>query len=342
MNTLHKIIILLFIFLGTITLSSIFFINHYQKTGPAMLTETWQMSTTDTYNTKVDDATDTLSLHSSDKKSYYIRQSIKPISKPLFVLVKANIRCRNVIPGNQPWERARLIMTQFDGTGAHLKLPHVVASIKGSNDWKNYSRVFKLSSETKELKIAGELIKCTGSLWIKNIELYPVIQTALYTWLQKVIFPAWGIFFILLLGSCLFKENKLVIKIIFITSFIAIIVSTTIPGEMRNKVTTKIKNQIQTISKTFGKVIPLNIPKIGHLSLFTLFGLALSILMSQTSAQLVLVHIILLAGGSELVQFCIESRTPMIEDFFINVLGGILGISLFKLSCKASLKKQKI
>ncbi|MEA1969967.1 MAG: VanZ family protein [Thermodesulfobacteriota bacterium] len=63
---------------------------------------------------------------------------------------------------------------------------------------------------------------------------------------------------------------------------------------------------------------------------FVLFGLVLSMLLNRESCILVYTHILLLAGATELAQFYIDGRSPLILDFVIDAFGGLFGILLMK------------
>jgi hypothetical protein len=60
------------------------------------------------------------------------------------------------------------------------------------------------------------------------------------------------------------------------------------------------------------------ISKAGHFCFFLLFGLALFLLLGRKSGIPVMIHILLLAGATELAQFYIEGRTPLVWDFVIE------------------------
>ncbi|MEA2060251.1 MAG: VanZ family protein, partial [Thermodesulfobacteriota bacterium] len=56
----------------------------------------------------------------------------------------------------------------------------------------------------------------------------------------------------------------------------------------------------------------------------------LSMLLNRESCILVYAHILLLAGATELAQFYIDGRSPLILDFVIDAFGGFFGILLMK------------
>jgi len=53
--------------------------------------------------------------------------------------------------------------------------------------------------------------------------------------------------------------------------------------------------------------------------------------MNREPAILVMINILLLAGGTEIAQFFIDGRSPLFWDFIIDATGGLSGILLAKL-----------
>lgn len=124
-----------------------------------------------------------------------------------------------------------------------------------------------------------------------------------------------------------------------VLAFIAIIIGTTMPNDMKIQVSNQVATQIHTVNDTFSPVMALYLTKAGHFCFFVLFGLFLSMLLNRESAILVLGHILLLAGAAEIAQFYIDGRSPLILDFVLDASGGLVGLIVMKLS---SLKKTEI
>jgi VanZ family protein len=61
--------------------------------------------------------------------------------------------------------------------------------------------------------------------------------------------------------------------------------------------------------------------------------------MSRDPVILIMIHIFLLAGGTEMAQFYIDGRSPLFWDFVIDIGGGLSGILLIELS---GINKSKI
>lgn len=330
--------IILFALLAAVTICCHFFIDQYEKSGPEMLGDNWTMHASESGRAGVEE--NGLLLFSSDqKKSVSIRQDIQSFEQGSILKLAADMKCENIRPGAKSWNLARLLLVQRDGQKDRWNLPHLVASFTGTREWNRYSQFFTIGPETEKIRIVAQLSRNTGSFWLKNLRLYPVSQTKAYAWIKTGILISWGLFAVFLLGSCFFHGNqKIVVQVMLVIAFIAIIIGTTMPGDMKIRVSSQIVNQIETqihgvtnmFSDRVEPAIASYISKAGHFCFFMLFGLALSIILGREAGIVVMIHILLLAGATELAQFYIDGRSPLVWDFVIDASGGLFGIILIK------------
>ncbi len=321
-----------------------FFIDQYEKNGPEMLGDNWILNASE--SGRAGGKENGLLLFSSDqKKSVSIQQDILSFGHGSLLKLSADMKCKNVQPGAKSYNLARLLLVQDNGLKDQWNLPHLVASFTRTHEWESYSQVFTIRPETKKLRVVAQLSQSTGSFWLKNLLLYPVSQTKAYPWIKKGILVAWTLFTVFLLGSCFsYGNQKIGVQGMLVLAFIAIIVGTTMPGDMKIEVSKQVVTQIHTASDTFSAIftdrfsaaielaVASYISKVGHFCFFVLFGLALSLLLDRESAVLVMTHILLLAGATEFAQFYIDGRSPLVWDFLIDTLGGLFGIVLMKFS----------
>ena len=81
---------------------------------------------------------------------------------------------QDVVAGQKPWNKARLLLVQYEGKSARYNVPHQVAGLEGTHDWEHYEAVFEIMPWAAEFGVVAQLSRCTGRLEIKNIQLYPV------------------------------------------------------------------------------------------------------------------------------------------------------------------------
>ncbi len=239
------------------------------------------------------------------------------------------MKCDDVQPGKKPWNRARLLLVQNDGKKDRWDLPHLVASLAGTTDWENHVNFFTIHPETDKIRAVAQLSQSMGSFELKNIRLYPVSEAKVFTWVRNGILFSWGAFSLLLIGSCFVMGQKTILfRVLLVSALIAIVIGTTMPGEMKKQVSNEIKTRIHSETNIVGEGNPWELSKVVHFCFFALFGLILCLMMTKAPAIHVMIILLLLAGGTEMAQFFIDGRSPLFSDFFIDAAGGLFGIIL--------------
>jgi len=321
----------LFILLAISTLVCYHRFDQYQQTGPELLSGEWKFRATE--NSRIDITEKGLNLFSSDAKTGANAHRDIAIAKPgTVLLVSADVKCDNVIAGKQSWNVARIILAQNDGKQDRWNLPHTAVALTGSHDWKNYRKAFTIAPETQKIQLLAQLSQATGSLQIRNVHVYPVHEKEAYQSARDIILPAWGAYFLLFAGSFLFmNKSNILIRLLLISVFASIIAGITLPGDLKNQVSSDVKIQLDSESASFKVAIPWDLSKVWHFCFFFLFGLILLAMLDKASIPQGIIMILLLAGSSELTQLYIEGRTPLVSDFFIDAAGGITGMILIRL-----------
>ncbi len=327
---MHKIKLLCFTILCVITVWSGFFIERFKPNGPEVLTENWQILTSDTGTAEFEQGLFYLSSSNANKAIEFI-QVVKLKQNPNYLKLKGSLKSLNVIPGQQKWNKARLLLLQYDASGERLQMPHEVISISGSRDWGDYSESFVVSPLTSELNVIVKLSQCTGSIWVKNLSLIPVVKTQFYIWLKRILFSSWFLFFIFLFYPHTPTKKHIYPQIVLCSCVIGILLISTMTGEVKTRITQKIHAQVQVSKNIYQKIIPKDISGIGHFCSFILLGASLCFVMPVESTSHILTKIVFFAGGAEIMQLHVDERTPQLIDFFLDVSGGILGIMLFTL-----------
>ena len=327
---LLKTNIVLFFFLAIATFASLSWVNRYQQIGPDLLTSHW--TTTAFGGNRVDISDNEITLFSTNPRAIALaQQSLAEFKNGSVLLFSAEMKSNNVVSGRKPWNRARLILVQNDGKKDRWNLPLTVTTLKGTHDWENYQNFFYITPETQSIRVIAELNQSTGFFQIRNMQLFPVHETKMYWWIKNIILISWSAFFILLIGSCLFAEKRsMIFQILLASAFIAIVIGTSLPGYMKTFLVYEVETQIDEISPTFTDIVPWDLTKVWHACIFFLLGMALSLMMKKVPLTQVMVIIMMMAGGTEIMQLYIDGRTPLISDFFIDSGGGLVGTLLIK------------
>jgi len=325
---------ILFVLLAIATILCHTYVERYEKNGLQLLTHGWKSAVFQGGSAEI--SNDQFFLTSQiNGKHVQIQQKVAGFKPGDILMLSADVKYTDVVPGEKSWNRARLLLVQNNGLKDQWIFPHSVGAFAGTQDWKQYSKVFIIDEGTTALRVAAQLSRCTGSFWLKNLQLYTVKQAFFYTWVQRTILFSWGVFAFYLLGSCLSSGNsRIVQKVLLIAFFVVIIVGTTMPQEVRNKISQEVSSQIQKTDKVFNPGFSIDPAKSGHFFFFTLFGGVLFLLKGKDSLWGVAFNLLLLAGGTELAQFFIDGRSPLFTDFYIDLAGGTLGITLSNIILK--------
>jgi hypothetical protein len=162
---------------------------------------------------------------------------------------------------------------------------------------------------------------------VQFVDQYEQTGPLVYPWIKTMILGAWGLFFISLFRSYRI-EGKFWGKFFFVMCYGGILLATTIPDDLRESLLNYIGIRGDMLDLTFIQVSGLKPDEIGHLLAFALFGAGLVLFVPELSLFAVGMNVFMLAGGTELVQVLIDSRSPKVFDFCIDSLGGIMGILL--------------
>ena len=337
---LLKINIFLFFFLAILTLASLILIERYEQAGPDLLTHHWVDKGQG--NSKIDIKEGELSLFSNNSQiGASVYQSLPIIKHGTVLFFSAEVKCDNVLPGRDPWNLARVLLVQNNGQEDRWDLLHAVAMLTGTHEWQSYHNYFYITHETKTARIITELNQSTGSLYVRNLKLYPVNETKTYLWIKNAILFSWGTFFVLLIGSCLFAEKKsATLRILLASAFISIVIGTSLPGYIKDSVLYKIEAQIDFLNPVFRDIVPWDLTKVWHTCIFFLLGLVLCLMMRRVPFAHIVAVILMMAASTEIVQLYIDGRTPLISDFFIDAAGGFSGIASIKLFSFSTIKNR--
>ena len=172
---------------------------------------------------------------------------------------------------------------------------------------------------------------------------WQIVPKTLAAW---VLLPLWLLYLAWLFASPLRASRRRVLSSILLA---IVLVGSLTPNTFRQKLVTETKKRSYTISRTIitgqdsAKKPPMRplawnraaariiykINKFGHFVLFALLALTLlRTVPAQRRRQLPL-ELTLAAGGTEMMQFFVPGRTPLLRDFYLDCAGIALGLSLW-------------
>ncbi len=327
-----RVTLVLFALLGMVTLGLVSFIGQYEQTGPELLANDWVIPKRDRDFVQYEGGICSLSSRDGKKmgKVTIYQKGLIPGGSH-FVKLEADLLSRKLVTGKKSWNKGLFFLIQYDALGKSLKTERVAAMMEGSRDWQRYQKVFQVSPGAVSFKVYGQLSRCTGSMQMKNVSLTPVAKGSVYPWIKAVILGTWGLFFLSVIGP--YKiEGNLWGRLFFLMCYGGILFATTIPDDLRDLLMESLGLRGDMIDMAFIQTTGLKVDEIGHLLAFALFGASLVFFVPKASFAVCIVNVFLLAGGTELVQVLIDSRTGKLFDFYIDFSGGMAGIILAKYS----------
>ncbi len=332
--------ILIFLILGGVTIGDALIGFEYQQSGSDLLKTEWQVSAKN--DAFVEQGSTTLILNSLDsKKKISTYQSIERPKDALSVRLSADMACKGVVPGKSSGNKALFFLVQYDSAGKSLKTDRIVAMIDGTRAWASYKKVFQISPEAVKMRVYAQLSRCLGELKLKNIHLYPMTTRAWYQWVKALMLIAWGLFFCWLSVSYIRRGDPMV-RIPLVICFGIILAGTTMPDEVGSWVLQYLGLELSKIESGWGAVSWLALDEFIHLVGFTLFGVILAFLTPGIPVWITCACLLMLAGGTELVQVFVESRTSRVFDIYLNSFGGTAGLILVLLFKMIKRKTEKI
>jgi VanZ family protein len=322
------------------------FYERYQSVGPELIENadlskgfahwkiTGNVSVLNLQNEKIAKLETTLPVESA-----YLSQIIRPSDQTRLVKLGCEIKTENIINGDTSWKTARIVLVSFNAAGeAMYSLPHVLVRQQGSSDWRRHEKVFAIPGEVSKIMVAAQLIKSTGSLWIKSISLHPVTLKIAFRDYRLALLLIW-VAVLLWVSVPFFRSGFSNLKQGFVLFLaVGVLVGVLMPERMKESMgaaiiatdtvasTTYIPTQFNnTQSFNLNPHLPeLDIHKVGHFVLFTLLSIAVfGGRPYKRSIACLLAYLVLFALISEVLQLFMEGRTAQLGDVFIDS-GGIL------------------
>jgi VanZ family protein len=343
--------ILLFILLSLTTLCIAILIVQYQDVSQQPLLNAdfsaklnqWQSYKSVNADIAINDKVLSLSSHATNT-SVGVHQTITAPMGSKMVRLRASLRTKEVIAGENSWDKARLLLVQYFEGKAKWSLPHTVVALEGTNDWQEVSKVFTIAANCSEFRVVVQMSHCSGELFLQDLSLHQVEETTLYKWVKWFVHGAW-ISFIFFLFVPYLKNTRFVLsKSPALFTIAVILIGTAMPAAVKNNIKKTIDSELtEEIHEISTQVSPakhnisqpdwlqpaikkIDITKIAHFALFALLVLILRQNNPARPVTLLMFDIFMLACATELNQLFIESRSPLVIDVIIDMTGGGAGL----------------
>ncbi|MFK5891814.1 MAG: VanZ family protein [Pseudomonadota bacterium] len=275
-------------------------------------------------------------LLSTDRKQYSEFSYLVKIynNKYDYIKITTDVKISNINPGNSYWKTARLAMYFLDINKNKIK--HHKTTVKyfyDDQNWENINHTFKIPKSTAFVKPTVEFLNSTGSLYIKNTELFYVKESTIYKIFRHTLQFLWGILTSLSLYILIKNIEQNHFKYIFLITSFALILGIIIPHEIKLSLINWLN--IYGENKIFGydvySIYIIKYPiKLGHFIIFfALSFISYTALSNRYKNTCILISLTLFALSTETLQLLIIGRTAKITDFLIDFSGIALGLFIF-------------
>lgn len=259
-----------------------------------------------------------LRLQADAQNPNAIARLVLPLSPDeLAIEVALEARVTGVQPGDQPWERARLLLTGRDRDGRMLatRSDDLVRSA-GSGGWQRFAGTLLLPPGAVDGLVVARLQKAPGLFEIRGLTLQPMGEWLGHTLLLWGTAAAWAL---LLLWGAGLVQARLQPSSVAVLGLVVLgtVVLLLIPHEWRQRVL------IEGASLAGWRVGTEMVAKLGHFAIFAALAFLARLLAPRTAAGLQLALLVLLAGIGEVLQYLAADRSPGLKDWAINS-GGVL------------------
>jgi hypothetical protein len=333
-----------FIAVAVLIIGTVIFFNFYDRYkpyGPELLSDPgftegfdkWKLSGRGVAQL-TDDATVVLQA-AAPNRGVAVRQYLPDPTRHRLVRLKGEVRTQNIQPGEQPWHAGRLVLVSFDANQRMMSVPHVVVNLAGTQDWRAYQAVFRIPKDAVKVRVSLQIIGATGELAARNLSVHEVQQRSHYHLYRGIGLTLW-IFMLAWLSFSLLSQLRWDLPhVVTGLALLSIVVGVLMPGALK----LQMEGEVSTIFAYFDwlnlningfiKNDPTEISDLAHFLLFMLLAMATIWAYPRQNPFYLLLNLMYFAAISEVLQFFVEGRLPLIKDLLIDVAGLLIGIGLF-------------
>jgi len=277
------------------------------------------------------------------------------------VRVQVEMKIENVVPRNNPWERARLLLGQYDAHNKWVSVNHQVMGREGTLPWTHYVEIFEVKPATRTAHLILQQVGSSGTAYFKNICVEPVRIKSSFLWWRILFALAWigmGIYYF---PRCRLNKRKL--KILILLNAIAILIGALMPADWMKSISNRIQKartewvqshqppppkkitkektkkpkKGKTLEQTdrFEELVK-DTHKSGHFTLFATlcFLVYLSSALERQKPIYLFkagLDVLLFAVVTETLQLLTIDRSAGVNDLLIDLKGMLLAFTLFML-----------
>jgi VanZ family protein len=281
-------------------------------------------------------------------RSVGIKQTLSvPLERGLLQL-SADLATGNVHPGDKPWQAARVYLVGQTDDGKFLwHIPNRLTLLTGTNPWDHYSAIFSISENMKEMVLAVQLDRSTGTIQVRNLNLVSVKELRSFQMAAYILLAAWVVALswigFYLLRNIASDYSRTSVAVVGVT----IIIGVLIPSTVKHEILTWLRDAYEHLRPMLSDNLPkiegrkeyepeymgVSLSQLGHFTLFFVLAMLIQIVRPLDRQIQLLLGLLLFAAVTEALQNFVPSRSAEVLDWSFDGGGIILAftaISLFR------------
>jgi hypothetical protein len=176
------------------------------------------------------------------------------LERAALVRVWVDMRIDEVVPRNNPWERARLLLGQYDAKGKWVSVNHQVMGREGTLPWTRYDEIFEVKSETAMAHLILQQVGSSGTAYFKNIRVESVRIKRSFLWWRIVFAGVWVLMGVYYFPLCRLNRRRL--KVLIVLNAVAILVGALVPGDWMKELSAQVqKRRVEWVQKKKSPVV---------------------------------------------------------------------------------------
>ncbi len=227
-----------------------------------------------------------------------------------------------VVAGDHPWQRARLVVGRRAGGGWALETSPLL-TFEGTLPWSQHEAVLPCPRPVERIYLRVELHDVTGIVRLSRIHLTPVHESTWVTTARVIGIIAWAVLGMILVRRLVVRVRALGLTLPMLALAALIVVGVMIPEALRNELVDGLGLPRSPIA-----VGPFTVPgsTLGHGLLFAALAALLGASGKAPARLRLLGWLVLFAVTTEILQNFVPGRAPDPTDLWADICGIALGL----------------